>query len=411
MLTWLRQKYAARKVKRAELRAAQKAADAAIKADPLLHKRAVRRENIKFLRRWSLRAAFAVAVTGVTTVQPDLVSTTLDQDAAAHGIKGGLQKNFATSSIRVYQRNNPLMPFHLAGQAVRIRWQEGDSVAARVLATPLTYTGGLITGIENIIFASPLDAYSLSDNGPHGQRQCFIRPPSQLDSVTLFKAFTGLQGDITGRDQNPQAVSRYYYTLVMAHEARHCDQDKNINAGGLNEIDADIAADRIVSTTIAPEHHQQLRSYWAALRLVHAVVGGDIGHYSTPALFRGSTTPMQSIDDTATVRRLAIVMQDAEKKNAAALDGLSTIERRYHLALALLADPHAGDAALRGKAALFARAVNYLNGMVGKQMITTPHAQLAPRLDMTWLTRNYNPVPEGTRAQPKTAPAAPRANS
>lgn len=393
MLSWLRQKYAARHIRRAELRAAKKAADAAIKANPLLYKRAVRLHDKTLLRRWTLRAAFAVAVTGITTVEPDLVSAPLDQHAAAHGVQGGLQKHFSTQNIRVYHRSNPLVPFHLAGQMARISWQESDSVIGRAIGVPFNYASGLFSGFGSILFSSPLDAYSLSDNQPPATRQCFIRPPGHIDSGTLLSTFTGL-GDVRADDENNAAVIRYYYTLVMAHEARHCDQDKKLHSSTLNEIDADLVADRLTTGILSEEDRRIRRDLWAALRLTGAVVGNDVGHYSTPSLIRGGVTPLQAIDDAAVVRRLVLVLQDAETRNKDAFPAsMSRIERRYHLAKAMLADAGAGDAQLRAKASLFISAVDYLNGIMANQVAATPHAQMASRIDMSWLTRNYNPAP------------------
>ena len=413
MLSWLRQKYAARTLRRAQARAAKKAADAAIKADPLLYKRAVRRHDMTLLRRWSLRAAFAVAVTGVTTVQPDLVSDPLDTHAAAHGVKDGLQKHFATPNIRVYHRRNPLMPFHMAGQMARISWQESDSVVGRAIGVPFNYVGGLFSGFSSVIFATPLDAYSLSDNQPHANRQCFIRPPGHIDSGTLLTTFTGIGGNVRSDDHNNADVIRYYYTLVMAHEARHCDQDKKSHSGALNEIDADLVADRLTRGILSEEDRNERRQLWAVLRLTGAVVGNDVGHYSTPSLLRGGVTPMQAIDDAAVVRRLVQVLQEAEAKNKDAFPATMTrIERRYHLAHALLADERAGDAQLRAKVTLFIAAVDYLNAVTSNHIAATPTAQMTARIDFSWLTRDYNPAPQriGVPASSPRA-AAPRTGS
>lgn len=415
MLNWLRQKYAARAAKRVQLHAARAAADAALKADPLLYKRAVRRSDRTLLRRWGLRAAFAVAVTGVTTVEPDLVSTPLDAHAAAHGVKNGLQQHFATKGIRVYHRRNPLMPFHLAGQTVRVGWQGSQGgVISRSIGVPFNYIGGLFNGFSSVLFPSALDAYSLSDSRAHAERQCFIRPPGEVDSVTLLRGFTGIGGNIASTDQNDAGVKRYYYTLIMAHEARHCDQDKNMKSA-LNEIDADVTADLLTRGMLSEQTTLALRDYWAALRLTGAVVGNDVGHYSTIALIRGGVTPMQAIDDSAVVRRLVQVLQDAEAVNGLVLPAdMSRIERRYHLSVSLLATPNAGDAQLRAKAALFVHAVDSLNNRMQGYVIKTPHAQMARRIDMTWLMRNYNPVQGENLPQPASSPrrtALPRAGS
>lgn len=415
MLNWLRQKYAARAARRAQLRETQKAADAALKADPLLYKRAVRRSDRALLRRWGLRAAFAVAVTGVTTVEPDLVSTPLDTHAAAHGVKDGLQQHFATQGIRVYHRRNPLMPFHLAGQNVRVGWQSSESgIVSRSIGVPFNYVGGLFNGFSGVLFPSALDAYSLSDSRDHAQRQCFIRPPGDVDSVTLLRGFTGIGGNITSDDQNDASVKRYYYTLIMTHEARHCDQDKNMKSA-LNEIDADVTADVLTRGMLSEERTLALRDYWGALRLTGAVVGNDVGHYSTVALIRGGVTPMQAIDDSAVVRRLVQVLQDAEAVNALVLPKeMSRIERRYHLSASLLAKQNAGDAQLRAKAAMFVHAVETLNARMQGYVIKTPHAQMAQRIDMSWLMRNYNPVQGENLPQPASSPrrsATPRAGS
>lgn len=391
MLSWLRRTYAARRDRRLQARADKKAADAALAANPLLHKRALRRENIIVVRRWTLRAAFAVAVSGATTVQPDLVSASLGDYAAAHGADG-LQNNFSTASIRVYDRRNPLVPFHMAGQDVRRHWQGGGGLFYRSATAPVVYSVGLVKGAVTLIFSAPLDAYSISDNAPYAVRQCFIRPAGHLDTAVLFKDFTGVAAKPAVRGGTEESMARYYATLTLAHEARHCDQDKSMGGGGLNEIDADMVADRIAGAGLSPKHHAALRSYWASLRLIHAVADGDVGHYSTPALLRGRTTPLQAIDDTATAWRLMLVLQGGESHNAVALSELGAVERRYHLAVALLADRKAGDARLRGKAQAFVQAVRTLNTASDGKLITVPHKKIAAHIDMAWLRQTYNPM-------------------
>lgn len=396
MLSWFRQKFSALRARYQHSKELKKQADAAIATNPYVTKRVQRNNNRRFFRKWTLRAAFAVAVTGATTAAPDLVSAPLDAHARANGVEGSMQQHFATQNIRVYHRRNPLMPFHFAGQAARMAWQDNQTALGRGISVPINYVGGLFSGFGSVIFAQPLDAYSFSDRQPHAKRQCYIRPPGRLDSGELFESFTGMNVDVQVPDN--AAERRYYYTLVMAHEARHCDQDKDMRASALNEIDADVIADRLTSrgnlaAGLSADDRANMRSYWAALRLVNAVVGQDVGHYSTPGLLRGGITPMQAIDDSSTVRRLVQVLADGERKNKAVLpDSMEGIERRYHLAKALLADRSAGDAELRAKAALFVRAVDYLDGMLSINVIATPHARIASRIDMTWLTRDYTPV-------------------
>ena len=411
MLSWFRQKFAAMRARYQHAKELKKQADAAIATNPYVAKRVQRNNNRHFFRKWTLRAAFAVAVKGVTTAAPDLVSTPLDVHARANGVEGGMQQHFATQNIRVYHRRNPLMPFHFAGQAARMAWQDSHTALGRTIGVPINYISGLFTGFSGVIFPSALDAYSFSDSQPHATRQCYIRPPARLDSGDLFESFTGMNVDVQVPDNATER--RYYYTLVMAHEARHCDQDKDMRASALNEIDADVIADRLtargnLATGISDEDRANMRSYWAALRLVNAVVGQDVGHYSTPGLLRGGITPMQAIDDSSTVRRLVQVLADGERKNKAVLpDSMERIERRYHLAVALLADHNAGDAELRAKAALFVRAVNYLDSMLSIDVIATPHARIASRIDMRWLTRDYTPVAPRPAAPVTSATAAP----
>lgn len=413
MLVWLRQKYADRKAKRAELRVAQQNADADLKANPLLVTRATRVLNRRMLRRWSLCAAFSVAVTGVTTAYPDLVSTPLDTHAAANGVGDGLQKHFATPNIRVYQRHNPLMPFHLAGQMVRLSWSRTDTALGGVFVAPFYYATGMLQGIFGVIAPSALDAYSLSDNRPHAERQCYIRPPGEVDSESLIKSFTGIAGNHQLHVSNAADIKRYYYTRIMAHEARHCDQDKDMQASALNEIDADVTADRLTAGTVSDNDRVVLQGVWETWRIISAVMGNNTGHYTTTALIRGSVTPMQAIDDAAVVERLVRVLQDAAVKNKDAFpSSMRPIEQRYHLTLSLLAQEDAGDAQLRAKAELFVRAVNHIDGIAQNQLIVMPHAQIAGRIDVSWLTREYQPVPVPVSVKPAVLRVmSPRAGS
>ncbi len=400
MRAWLRRQFDKRAARRTQVAEAK----AAIKSNPQVAKRVLRTRRAAILRHLTLAAAFSGSVSGLTATYPDLVSVPLDDHAKAHGIEDGLQKHFATKNIRVYQRNNPLVAFDFAGRVFGYVWEQKSTYKDYALL-PVYYGWGLYTGAKQVMSRHPLDAYAMTDNKPLSSRSCIIRPPGRVDDALLFKSFTGTHLTITNKGPRDEASERYYYALIMAHEGRHCDQDKLMSASALNEIDADIRADRIAYPLLPQDEAERARSYWAALRLVSAVSGHDIGHYSTAGLLRGGITPMQAVDDAAHVQRLAQVLSDGERMNREALGDIKDrIERRYHLARALLALPEAGDAHLRRKAAMFVEIVEYLDANAGNNLLSVKAEGFEGKLDMQWVDRDYDPVPKTPALSLKIAP-------
>ncbi len=404
MLAWLKKKTA----ERVEM---EKAACAAVDANPYVFKRVKKLQRRSFYRRWGLRLAFSLAATGVTTAAPDLVSQPLDQHMAGKGLQDGLQQHFATKDIRVYHRRNPLMPFHLAGQAARISWQDSSGYFFKPLVASFSYASGLVMGFGGVVLPSALDAYSIADGMPLDKRQCFIRPPARVTSAVLFESFTGLAAKDVADDQ-AKDIERYYYQLVMAHEARHCDQDKQLSASAVHEIDADLVADRLTAGMLPEADRQGYREYWANLRLIGAVVGQDAGHYSTIGLRRGTITPLQALQDASAVKKLIDVLRDAESKNPNFGRGMTSLERRYHLSRKLLNVPGVDDRELRQKAVGFVEAVLVMNELADGGVITTEHEKVASQIDFGWLTRQgsfalpqqeQRPAPTAT---PQARPAA-----
>lgn len=99
---------------------------AAIYNDKRVQKAVIKSRRRRFLKRFLMTSVAAAAISAGTHYAPDTVSTPFNQFMYEQGHAADLKTHFHAQNTRVYDRWNPLYPFHLAGQGVKITWQEID---------------------------------------------------------------------------------------------------------------------------------------------------------------------------------------------------------------------------------------------------------------------------------------------
>jgi hypothetical protein len=383
-------------------------------ADKPLQKAIVRRHRWKVLRRLSgIFLASAALSTGLQYT-PDLVSTKFDDFMTGRGFEGNYSQHFHTGEIRVYDRFNPLYPFHRAGHEVALEWHESMKItrlAAIPLAlwTPFMYLGNLGSGFADMIPFSSLDAYSIANNDKPADRINFIRPPAEFSLNDFLADFSGVNGERLTFKNDREDLRDALFLFVMLHEARHGDQEKlaYLNA---NESDADLYAFRVMQARgIDPALVRETAAIVAHARAISAVLHGDAAHASTFTLQRGSGRIFDAYQDEASFRRLHEVLQEADVRNDKAFPLRMNAGQRYlYLVHAMekegLLDE---DAGMKKAAVAYVGAINYFNRASGGVMIN-PHFDLS-KIDLSYLTQNYKPVPD--KLNPPAAPKAPKPNS
>jgi hypothetical protein len=363
--------------------------------------------------RRRLRNVFLASAALSTVLQftPDLVSTKYDDYMAQKGYPADLSQHFHTGEIRVYDRVNPLYPFHLAGREVQMIWHEGmkenrANAIGLAIATPFVYTAGLFGGFLHMLPGNPLDAYSMANNDNHAQRVNFIRPPGEFSAARFFEHFSGIDSEGFSFKNDPAQLKRVLFEFVMLHEARHGDQQKLASATA-NESDADLYAFRVLEARgTNPALLEEAATLIMHARTINSVIGGDISHASSFALLRGSERLFDAHQDAAVMERLHNVLDEADAFNDKAFPpGMKSGNRYVYLALALhnrgILDE---DPDMKLAAAAFVTASAYFDNVSGGKIIDRRFN--TQKLDFSYLTNEYRPVPDKLNVK-----KAPRPNS
>ncbi|MDF3023316.1 MAG: hypothetical protein K0R10_677 [Alphaproteobacteria bacterium] len=385
----------------------------------IVNNKFVQKAVIKKVRRSHLRKlgiAFAASAALSTGLQyaPDLVSTKLDTFMAEKNFAGDFSQNFHAQEIRVYDRFNPLYPFHLAGNATKITWHEGmkDGGIAAIpltIATPFLYTGMLWQGFTDMLPGNKLDAFSISNDDPAAQRTVYIRPPGDFSLTRFMGDFSGVNGQKLEFQSDREILRDILFQFVMLHEARHGDQDKS--AYGLaNESDADLYAFKVMKARGTDEKLlNEAATIVAHARAINGAVGGDYGHASTFTFQRGEQRIFDAHQDAAAFDRLHALLTDIDARNHDAFpDNMPRGNRYLYLTLAmhkqgLLEE----DPGLKKAADAFIRSLAYFDRASNGKIIDNSYD--LSKIDLGYLTMKYKPVPD--KLTPAKAPAAPRPNS
>lgn len=385
----------------------------------IVNNKHVQKAVIKKVRRRQLKklglifAASAALSTGLQYT-PDLVSTKLDDFMAQKNHGGDYAQHFHAKEIRVYDRFNPLYPFHLAGNATKITWHEGmksGGIAAipLTIATPFLYTGMLWQGFTDMLPGNKLDAFSISNDDAAAERTVYIRPPGDFSLTRFMGDFSGVNGQKLEFQSDRDELRDILFKFVMLHEARHGDQDKT--AYGLaNESDADLYAFKVMKARGTDERLlNEAATIVAHARAINGAVGGDYGHASTFTFQRGEQRMFDAHQDAAAFDRLHALLGDIDARNHEAFpDNMPRGNRYLYLTLAmhkqgLLEE----DPGLKKAADAFIKALVYFDRASNGRIIDSSY-NLA-KIDLGYLTMKYKPVPD--KLTPAKAPAAPRPNS
>jgi hypothetical protein len=385
----------------------------------LLENKPLRKAILKHHRRKILKrlgAVFLASAALSTTLQytPNLVSTKYDEYMAGRGFDNNLSEHFHTGEIRVYDRFNPLYPFHLAGREVNLVWHEGmktTHLAAipLAIATPFVYVGGLQKGFLDMIPGSELDAYSMANNDKPSDRVNFIRPPGEFSLTSFLDDFSGMDGKKIVFRNDREDLRNVLFEFVMLHEARHGDQEKRAYITA-NESDADLYAFKVMQARgVDPALLREAATIVAHARTLNAVLRGDASHVSTFTLQRGSGRIFDGYQDAAAFKRLHDVLGEADVRNDKAFPARMPAGQRYlYLTVAMeqegLLDE---DAGMKKAAVAYVNAINYFNHASGGAMID-PKFDMS-KVDLSYLTQKYKPVPDKLDAP--SVPKAPKPNS
>jgi hypothetical protein len=338
----------------------------------------------------------ATAATGaLLNVAPGMTSRSLDGHMAETG-HPEISRYFSTANIRVYDYANPLQVPHVTVFALAANPPKS---AAGVLtgvfkAASLNFDAGLSYALGPLFFS----AYSISDHNDFADRRCFIRPLHRADIDDYLNDMTGFSADAYAVKGGRAQLASALYTYVMAHEARHCDQDKN-NMTGLLEGDADTYAMRVVRETHGTEIQRELHDIIRHWRTLNAAQGGSGSHTTSPALARETTSLMHALYDKHAYQMLAETLRRVVAENKDSLKGLSRTEQYYHAAQALLRDDILRDPLLASAARHYIASVDYFNDRAGGGQIGRLPAMT--RLDVAFVN--------GPAAMPPSRIPAPNA--
>lgn len=383
--------------------------------DKRIKKAVFKAHRRKFFKRILTASVAAAAISTGTQYFPDTVSTPLNSYMTGQGHGANFHDHFHANNIRVYDRWNPLYPFHLAGQSVKVAWREVDQADdsgmakafTKAVGTPIVYYSMLFKGMGDLLSPHPLDAYSFSGTTPHAERDVFIRPPKAVDLADFIGDFSRVNGkEMTFKNQTAE-LERVLFEYIMLHEARHGDQDKSA-ATSLNEADADrYAFDVLAARGNSKELLAETRDIITHSRTMASILGGGTSHTTSVALLRPYQTPYNAYRDNAALNRLHLVLADAASMNADAFpEDMGRGNRFIYLAIALKKQGLAErDPDLKLATDLFLNATVFFDKASGGKIIDRTFD--INKIDMGYLQQQYKPVED--KLQPaKTSAAAPR---
>jgi hypothetical protein len=328
-----------------------------------------RNKRLKIL--FGITAASA-AISTATQLFPDTVSTKFEDHLKSKQIDPSLKDHFHAQNIRVYDRWNPLVPFHLAAQMVKLQWQGSSSPVGSTLATPFAYAVGMLQGAYALLPPfHDIDAYSLAGSGPVKEREVYIRPPADFTLQEFISDFAQVKIKDIKIKSDIKELEKLLYTFVMLHEARHGDQVKFIGTT-TNECDADLYALTILALkSTDPQLLQDAYDIIQNGRIMATVVGGHTDHATGISLLRMYQTPAGGYNDAAVLERLHNILNEAEKINSHAFDedagkGNRMIYLSMGLAMSgLLKD----DPTLQAANLLFLKSALYFDDLSGNRIV------------------------------------------
>jgi hypothetical protein len=383
--------------------------------DKRVQKAVFKSRRRRFFKRLLVTSVAAAAISTGTHYAPDSVSTPFNTYMTENGHAENFHDHFHAKNIRVYDRWNPLYPFHLAGQGVKITWNEIDQdkesgnaskAFSKAVTTPIVYYSMLFKGAGDLILPHPIDAYALSGNAPHSEREVFIRPPKSVNLGDFISDFGRVNTTEMTFKNDKAELERVIFEYIMLHEARHGDQDKGV-AVSLNESDADrYGFDVLAARGNKTELLSEARAIITHSRTMSSVLGGGTSHTTSVALMRPYATPYNAYRDEAALHRLHQVLSDADVMNKDAFpEDMSRGNRFVYLAAALKKQGlTARDPDMQLATDLFLNAAGFFNTASGGTLIDRSFN--IDNINMSYLQQQYKPV-EDKLSPPQTPPPRP----
>lgn len=385
--------------------------------DKRVQKAVFKSRRRRFYKRALLASVAAAAISTGTHYAPDSVSTPFNTYMTEQGHSANFHDHFHAKDIRVYDRWNPLYPFHLAGQGVKITWNEIDQdkesssslkALSKTVTTPFVYYSMLFKGVGDLILPHPIDAYALSGNAPHNEREVFIRPPKEINLSDFISDFGRVNTPEMTFKNDTAELERVIFEYIMLHEARHGDQDKGV-ATSLNEADADrYGFDVLAARGNKAELLSEARAIITHSRTMSSVLGGGTSHTTSVALLRPYATPYNAYRDEAAMHRLHQVLNDADVMNKDAFpEDMSRGNRFVYLAAALKKQGlTARDPDMQLATDMFLNAANFFDAASDGALINRSFN--IDKIDMGYLQRQYKPVEDKLTPPARPAPRPPR---
>ncbi len=333
-------------------------------------------------------AAVLLAGTALSTIlqfAPGLVATPTGDYLATKGYSSSLRDQFAASNSYIYDRGNPLVPFHMAGHAVRRLWTSDESLLAKTFGAPFLLHDGFSDGLGLLRSDSKLAAYSYSTYQDDPQARSVMVWPSDdtLTTAQWLHEMTGLKvAKLDFRRHSEADMQRILIETGLLHELRHGDQSKS-DTQTLKESDADaFSLHAAAAGGAAPSLVGEARIFLMAARTVSAVLSGDSGHATALALRRGMEN-----DFTRTDALHAFSLQHRAYEDGSAFTSAHNMLRGvvfdsdiipasmdrysayYHAASALLDAGIAQRDNENDAIALYVQAMDYLDAISGGTLI------------------------------------------
>lgn len=374
--------------------------------------------------------ALLLASTGLATVlqfTPGLVATPAADYLAQKGFSTATLEAFQAQDVHIYDRDNPLVPFHMAGHRVRMLWSaENENLLFKTLGAPLMLGYGFRNGLNIMNNDSKLAAYSFGTTEPDAAaRSIFVWPSDDRTTPEEWlEEMTGIA--VKQLDFGPHSRAGMQRLLIetgLLHEIRHGDQIKSDDRT-LKESDADAYSLHAAAFgTAAPSLLAEARVFIMAARAVSSMTTGDTSHASAFALQRGMENDfvrqdplhdfslhMQALQDSAKFagahHRLRGMLMDTDAIPA----DMDVPSAFYHLASALLDAGAAQRDNETDALSIYVHAMDYLDARAGGAVIDrrVDHS----RIDVAKYITPPDPAAAAPAADPPQDPprisAAPR---
>ena len=347
-----------------------------------------------------------VLATGSTVthmVDENHSSKPLSTFMAENGLSDEADKYFHTKNIRVYERGDVLGHLHAGGAGVRRLWTadmgpdipEGSKLetATKIMATPFAYAVGLMASnpLSDALF--PVNASTIFyGRGAVADRSCFIRPHEVKDALSMLQDITGHKLKGLEESYDMETMAAVYNYFVMFHEARHCDQSREIGTLTLQgEADSDIYALRAIKAEMGqlPEI-TLMRDIIQTFRIINGV-RGDAGHTTLYSFDENSIA--SALRTHARITHLSDTISEIERQNKGIFPaGTKRDARNYHMTKAYLKDSSIEKTEdMRKTARDFTSAIEYMN-ILAKGDILKGTEPVQP-VKLSHMTQTYTPVP------------------